>query len=100
MPFFGEFGAAGDEDDRAFRGVDGGQAGDGVGEAGAAGEQGDGRLAGDAGIAVGHVHGRALVSGVDKLDAFVSGGVNQGQDGIADYGEHPLDALLFQAADE
>ena len=81
-------------------GVDGGQAGDGVGEAGATGEHGDGGLAGDAGVAVGHVHGGPLVAGVDELDALIGGGVHQRQDGVAHDGEYLLHAFLFQAADK
>ena len=97
---FRQFGAAGHENDGAFRGVDGGKAGDSVGKARAAGEQGHGRLAGDAGVAVGHVHGGALVASVDEFNPLVGRGVHQGQDGIADDGKHPLDAFLLQAADE
>ena len=100
LALFGEFGASGHEDDGALGGVDGRQAGDGVGEAGAAGEHGDGGLAGDAGVAVGHVHGRALVAGVDELDALIGGGVHQGQDGVAHDGEDLLHALLFEASDK
>ena len=91
-----QFGAAGDEYHWAFGGVDGGQAGDGVGESGAAGEQGDGGLAGDTGVAVGHVHGRALVAGVDEFDALIGGGIHQGQDGVAHDGENLLNASCFR----
>ena len=100
LTLFGEFGASGNENDGAFGGIDGRQAGDGVGEAGAAGEQGDGGLAGDAGVAIGHVHGRALVAGVDELDALIGSGVDQRQNGVAHDGENLLHALLFQASDK
>ena len=97
---FRQFGTAGDEDNRAFRGIDGGQTGDGVGESRAAGENRHRRFAGNAGIAVGHVHGGAFVASINKLNSFIGRRIHQGQDGIADDGKHPLNALLFQTADE
>ena len=97
---FGEFAAAGDEDDGAFGGVDVGEAGDGVGEAGATGEHGDGGFASDAAPSVGHGHGCALVAGVDELDALIFGGVGQGEHGVTDDGEYLLDAFEFKAAYE
>ena len=100
LALLGQFGAAGHEDHGALGGVDGGQAGDGVGKAGTAGEQGHRRLAGDAGVAVGHVHRRALVPCVDELDALIRGGVNQGQYRVPDNRKDLLHPFLLQAANE
>ena len=95
-----QLGAARHEDDRAFRCVDRRQCRDGVGESRPAGEDAHRWLAGDAGVAVGHVQGSALVAGVDKLDTLILRGVHQGQNGVTNDGEHLLDALLLQTADE
>ena len=100
LSLLGQLGAAGHEDHRALGGVDGGQAGDGVGETGAAGEQGHRRLAGDARVAVGHVHRRALVPRVDELDALVGRRVHQGQYRVPDNRKDLLHPLLLQAANE
>ena len=99
-PLFRQLGAAGHKDNRAFRGINGRQPRYGVGKAGAAGEHRHRRLAGNAGIAVGHVHRRPFVAGVNKLNPLVRRRIHQGQDGIANDSEHPPHPLLFQAANE
>ena len=100
LALLGQLGAAGHEDHRALGRVDGGQAGDGVGEAGPAGEQGHRRLAGDARIAVGHVHRRALVPRVDELDALIRRRVHQGQNRVPNNRKDLLNPFLLQAANE
>ena len=97
---FRQLGAARNEDNRALRGVDRRKGRDGVGEAGPAGEYAHGRLAGYAGVAVGHVQGSALVTSVDELYALIRSRIHQRQYCVADDGEYLLDAFLFQASDE
>ena len=96
----GHFGRPGDEDHRALGGVDGRKGGDGVGKSGPAGEDAHRRTPGDSGVAVGHVQGRPFVPGIDEPDALVFGSVHQWQDGVADDGEHHLNALQFETPDE
>jgi len=96
----GHLGRPGDEYDRGLGGVDGRKGGNGIGKAGPAGEDARRRTAGDPGISVGHVQRRAFMPGVDELDALVFRRIHQGQDGVADDGEHLLDALQLETSNE
>ena len=93
--FLRKLSGAGHEDHRAFRSEDGRKTRDGVGVTRSAGEHGHGWLSGDPGVGVGHMHRRTFVAGVDELDTFVSGGVYQGQDGVAYYSKDLLNAFLL-----
>ena len=97
---FRQLGGPSHENHWALRRVNSRQPGDGVGEPRPSGEQGHGGPPGDAGVTVGHVHRRPFVPGVDEFDSFVSRGVHQGQNRVADDGENLLDSFLLQAADE
>ena len=57
-------------------------------------------LAGDASVGVGHVHRCSFMTRVDELDALVSSGVHQRENGVSHNRENPLNALLFQASYE
>ena len=91
-----ELAASGDENDRAFRGVDVGKAGYGIGEPGPTSKHGHRWLPRDAAPGVSHTHGGSLVAGVYEVDALVDGGIAQGKDGVTHQGEYTLDTLQLE----
>ena len=76
------------------------EAGDAVAVSGPCGEQGHPGLAGETAPAVGHVHGRRLVAGVDELEAAADAGVEERQVLVAGEGEEMADPGGGQGLDD
>ena len=84
-----------DERDRIHQRID--HPGHGIGRAGAGGDEHDARLAGRAGIALGHMDGALFVAHQDVTDrVLLENLVVDRQHGAAGIAEHHLDALILQ----
>ena len=90
--------AAADQQHRRARQRGVGHGGDGVGDARTGGRHGDAEAAGQLGMGVRHVHGRALVAHVDDADALPRDMVPDRLDVAALQAEDAVDAARFEKA--